>query len=218
VENAPVPIVEAQLPGTAPSLTGPIDTFRPDDATTLQPSKPVKEAAISLPPAAERIGPSHSDVAWIQTKLRDLGYFVGNPSGVWGAVSRNALREFKRMNGLQEDDKWDKETEQRLLSKQSIPASNTFLGGWALDADECQHLGDSGAAPLIIKSRGAETFNGKCDFRSVKREAATSWRIQAACSADGDSWNANISLKVVGPNLNWSSERGTETYVRCVKP
>jgi len=234
--EASVPMADVSPPtdsrATAPSmpsLTGPMDVFHADEPTTLQPAKPIdefttlqppkptKEAAIAPPtPAPERTVPSHSDVVWIQTKLRDLGYFGGNTSHVWGAASRTALREFKKMNGLHEDDTWDNETEQRLLSKQNVAASNTFLGGWALDADECQHVGEAGA-PLIIQSRGAEAFSGKCDFRSVRREAATSWRIQAACSSGGDSWNANISLKLVGPNLSWSSERGTETYVRCVK-
>src|SRR5215470_14340158 len=169
--EASVPMADVSPPtdsrATAPSmpsLTGPMDVFHADEPTTLQPAKPIdefttlqppkptKEAAIAPPtPAPERTVPSHSDVVWIQTKLRDLGYFGGNTSHVWGAASRTALREFKKMNGLHEDDTWDNETEQRLLSKQNVAASNTFLGGWALDADECQHVGEAGA-PLIIQS------------------------------------------------------------------
>jgi len=168
-------------------------------------------------PAPER-SPQHGpDALWIQKRLHDLGYYLGSSNGVWGVASRNALRDFKSMNGLQEDDGWDRETEQRLFSRQGIPATNTFVGGWAEDIDQCQH-GQDRSSLITISARGAETFGGKCDFRSVKREATSSWRIQARCSGQGDSWNANINLKLSGPSLNWSSEHGAATYVRCLKP
>ncbi len=221
VEAAPSTIVEMQSPnigGPPPPLIGPLDLFRTKDAISVQPARPVREAAIPAPPEAERNPSNRSDAVWIQTKLHDLGYFAGNGDGVWGPASRNALRDFKTMNGLQEDDKWDRETEQRLLlSKQNVPASSTFIGGWAQSVEECQRF-RGGGAPLVIRSRGAESDSVKCSFRSVKREVATMWRIQAACSAAGQSWNANVSLKLAGSNLNWSSERGSETYVRCLKP
>jgi peptidoglycan hydrolase-like protein with peptidoglycan-binding domain len=173
--------------------------------------------AIPPPPDAERNPSNRSDAVWIQAKLHELGYFAGNGNGIWGQASRNALHDFKAMNGLAEDDKWDRETEQRLASKQNVPASSTFIGGWAQNVEECQRFRGIGA-PLIIRSRGAETDSVKCSFRSIKRELATAWRIQAACSAGGQSWNANVSLKLAGTNLHWSSENGKETYVRCVKP
>ncbi len=197
-------------------LIGPPDLFQMKDAVSVQRLRPAADAA-DPPPAGARDPSNRPDAVWIQTKLRDLGYYAGNVGGAWGPASRNALRDFKTMNGLPEDDKWDPATEQRLLSRQRIRASSTFIGGWAKDIEECQHPLDGGA-PLKIRARGAETNRGRCDFRSVKREAAAVWRIHAACSAEASAWNANISLKLTGSNLNWSSERGTETYVRCLKP
>ncbi len=220
VEAAPSTIVEmrpAETGGAPPPLIGPLDLFQTKDVISVQPPKPISEAAIPAPPEAERNPSIRSDATWIQAKLHDLGYFAGNGNGVWGPASRSALRDFKTINGLQEDDKWDRETEQRLLSKQSVPASSTFIGGWAQSVEECKRYRGSGA-PLVIRSRGAETDGVKCSFKSVKREVATMWRIQAACSAAGQSWNADVSLKLIGSNLNWSSERGSETYVRCMKP
>ena len=148
--------------------------------------------------------------------MRDLGYYFGNGDAVWRADSRSALRDFKAKNGLAENDTWDKETEQRLSSDQNIHAGSIFVGRWGLDIDQCQKVQD-GSAPITISSHRAETGRAACAFRSVKREAANSWRIQALCSADGNSWNANISLKLNGSELSWSSERGTATYVRCPK-
>jgi hypothetical protein len=223
IEAAPATVVEMQSPdigGPPPSLIGPADLFQTKDAISVRPPNPTREAAIPAipaPPEAERNPSNRSDAIWIQTKLHDLGYFAGNGNGMWGQASRNALRDFKAMNGLAEDDKWDRETEQRLASKQNVPAASTFIGGWAQSVEECHRFRGVGA-PLVIRSRGAETDSVKCSFRSIKREVATAWRIQAACSAGGQSWNANVSLKLTGPNLHWSSENGKETYVRCVKP
>src|SRR5262252_1060874 len=172
VEAAPATVVEMQSPdigGPPPPLIGPPDLFRTKDAISVRPSGPIREAAIPPPPEAERNPANRSDAIWIQTKLHDLGYFAGNGNGIWGQASRNALRDFKTMNGLAEDDKWDRETEQRLLSKQNVPAASTFIGGWAQSVEECQRFRGPGA-PLVIRSRGAETDSVKCSFKSIKRE------------------------------------------------
>jgi Putative peptidoglycan binding domain len=229
-EAAPTTVVQMQSARAPSPLLSPRDLFQ-TDAITAPPGRSVREAAIPPPelersvreaaippPEPERNPSNRSDALWIQTRLRDLGYFAGNGTGVWGPASRYALRDFKTMNGLAEDEKWDLDTEHRLASKQTVPASSTFIGGWAQSADECQRFHGAGA-PLVIRSRGADTENVKCSFRSVKRELATSWHVQATCTAGGQSWNANVSLKLTGSSLNWSSENGKETYVRCsVKP
>jgi hypothetical protein len=219
-----------------PQLPAPV--WRPDDPVVANPTgprvstfaateppkepaatEPLKEtAAVALPPPDTDLNPQNpSDAIWMQARLGDLGYFSATRSGVWGPASRSALRDFKSMNGLQEDDHWDRETEQRLSSRQVIPAAKTFVGGWAQDINQCENARDRGA-PIVISSRAARTAGGACDFRSVKREASALWRVQAVCTAGGYSWNANVKLQLSAPNLIWSSERGTATYVRCSKP
>jgi len=174
--------------------------------------KPAEEMPAPPAPGAGRNPRNRPDALWIQTRLRELGYFAGNRNGVWGAASRNALRDFKSMNGLPEDDRWDQETEQRLLSERGIHAAATFIGGWAEDLEQCRNRRDR----ITINSRGAKTDGAECSFRSVKREGARRWYIVAVCSAEGHSWNANVTLKLIAANLSWSSERGTTTYVRCL--
>ena len=91
-------------------------------------------------------------------------------------------------------------------------ADSTFVGGWTEDSRMCR---SGRKAPLVISSRVAKTASGECNFGSVAREAANRWRVTATCAAEGKSWRANITLKLAEPNLTWSSERGTVTYVRC---
>jgi peptidoglycan hydrolase-like protein with peptidoglycan-binding domain len=184
---------------------------------TAPAAQPPKEEAANSMSGTERDPQNRPDATWIQAKLGDLGYFSGNRNGVWGGASRSALRDFKSMNGLPENDRWDKDTEQRLSSREVIPASKTFIGGWAEGDDQCGSDADHGP-PIVISSRAAKTEGGECNFRSIKREGAGHWRVDAVCTSEGNSWNANIDLKLSPPNLIWTSERGATTYVRCGKP
>jgi len=91
-------------------------------------------------------------------------------------------------------------------------ADSNFIGGWTDDIGRCR---TGRKAPLVISLRAAKTANRECNFGFVAREAANRWRVTAICAAEGRFWRANIALKLMEPNLTWSSERGTETYVRC---
>lgn len=167
-------------------------------------------------PAVQRNLSNRSDVIIVQKELRDLGYYSGNINGIWGNTSRIALRDYKLMNGLPDDDRWDEQTNNLLSSNQGTAASGTFIGDWSLDANLCPRDRDL-PAPLAINSRGAQTALGKCDFRSVKREEPGRWVVRAVCWVEGNSWDASITLKLAGMKLSWSSERGTTVYLRCPK-
>jgi hypothetical protein len=143
------------------------------------------------PPETERSPLNRSDTMWIQEKLHDLAYFSGERDGVWDVASRNALHDFKIMNGLSADDRWDRETEQRLSLGQSIRADNTFIGRWASDIGQCR-LGRDHGASIVITSRAAETGSTECDFHSVTRQIASRWRVTATCSAGRNSWSTNL--------------------------
>jgi hypothetical protein len=92
-----------------------------------------------------------------------------------------------------------------------------YIGVWAREPAECRHRAADDQR-IRVDARSAESSGGRCAFRSVRQEDADHWRVRASCNAGLESWSANISLRMVGPNLRWSSERGTETYVRCPNP
>jgi peptidoglycan hydrolase-like protein with peptidoglycan-binding domain len=173
-----------------------------------------------------------ADAARVQQRLADLGFFVGTPNGTWGPRSRQALREFKSANGLPADDHWSAGIQSRLFALDAqratpragvqpaeiagapqqafVPSTEGFVGNWASDAAECRASG----AGIHVGPGGAEGYGGTCSFGSVQREGSA-WRVKAACSGSGTTWNANIKLAVSGDRLRWSSERGTAVYVRC---
>jgi hypothetical protein len=73
--------------------------------------------AIYPPPSGATMNPlNRKDAIRIHSRLRDLGLFRGKNDTVWSDASRLAIREFKKKNGLQSDDNWDGNTENRLFA------------------------------------------------------------------------------------------------------
>ncbi len=105
----------------------------------------------------------------------------------------------------------------RSAETPAAPRVEAFIGIWARESAECRNRATEDLR-IRIDARSAESGGVRCAFRSVRQEDADRWRVRASCNAALDSWSANISLRMIGPSLRWSSERGTETYVRCPSP
>ena len=193
----------------------------PDAEVSALPSvMEISSAQVPVPESANTVTtPQQLDLGEIenarrvQQRLIDLGFLFGAADGIWGQGSRRALREFRAANGIGEGDTWDEATEERLLRAQDVRAANTsdisFTGGWGTDLAECRD------SPIKITARRVEAFGTACEFRSTERESSNVWRLRAECANKTERWNANIRLTVSTSKLTWSSERGTETYVRC---
>jgi hypothetical protein len=166
--------------------------------------------SITTFPAPRRDLRQIEDAKRIQRRLIDLGFLFGTADGNWGPRSRKALQTFRVAQRIGNNDTWDEEAERGLFSPTAVraPASGTFVGGWAINVDQCR-------SPLQINTQRAEAFGATCQFNSTQRESANEWRIRASCADEHDQWNANIRLTLGGSRLIWASERGTVTYLRC---
>jgi len=99
-----------------------------------------------------------------QSRLRELGFLQGPTKG-WDSFSRSALRDFKAINGLSPDDKWDSKTQELLISGAPMRAEQTFVGSWSETACD-----DNSRPDLIINSRRAvSSAGGVCEFSSIRR-------------------------------------------------
>jgi hypothetical protein len=105
----------------------------------------------------------------------------------------------------------------RSAEASAAARSEAFIGIWAREPAECRNRATDDLR-IRIDAHSAESGGVRCAFRSVRQEDADRWRVRASCNAALDSWSANIILRMIGPNLRWSSERGTETYIRCPSP
>ena len=113
------------------------------------------------------------------------------------------------MTGLTADDQWDGQTERTLMSEQPVRATESFVGKWAEEAADC----NAPRSSFWITVRQAEKSGTVCKFAAPLRDGSA-WRVQAICTGEGKTWNANVNLSVAGDRLTWSSERGTD-FVRC---
>ncbi len=163
------------------------------------------------------------DATKIHSKLRELGFYRSNSNTLWSAASRDALKGFKIANSLGGDDQWDAATELRLLSTQANEAPKDIRaafeavtgGVWSSDLRACPGgVGNTDALPLTITSKRAETESARCEFGEVSGQGQN-WKTTGTCTANGQTWVANISLMRLGDTLTWTSERGTAKYLRC---
>jgi Putative peptidoglycan binding domain len=146
------------------------------------------------------------DVKEIQKQLASLGYFAGPVVGVWGPRSRDALRIFKDTNSLPANIRWDEDTEAVLFGGNAKEAD--FSGTWAVDVESCSTF------PVILQKSGAKAGDTSCVFAKTRRTMG-GWDIPATCSNARERWTTQVRLAINGSKLTWTSQRGTETYLRC---
>jgi len=119
------------------------------------------------------------NLRWVQSRLQQLGY-LRSAAKTWDPPSRSA-REFKAMNNLGANEKWDLKTEETLVSGSALRADQTFLGSWSEGGCE------KGSKPEItINSRQAvSSTGGVCEFSTIS-QAGSAWSITTTCSNSGE--------------------------------
>ena len=90
----------------------------------------------------------------------------------------------------------------------------TYAGMWGADQSACSTRNRKGLLPTMIDTDGARAGETFCRFKR-KQETQSGWNVVANCSNGRERWVANVRLKVQGERLTWSSERGSQAYVRC---
>jgi hypothetical protein len=89
-----------------------------------------------------------------------------------------------------------------------------YAGMWGADQSACSTTNRKRLLPTMIDTDGARAGETFCRFKK-KQESQSGWNVVANCSNGRERWVANVRLKVQGERLTWSSERGSQAYVRC---
>ena len=226
--NWPEPTYSGSQPAANNSLkTSPDAALAPPPIDSTPSKLPEPTTLTPMPNAPLDIAPSpdqlisegkevrsvnnREDVRWIQTRLAELGYLRRPASGMWDAPSRMALRDFKIMNKLVNNDTWDAETEKAFGPASALRADESFLGSWS----ETAPCDSSLPAPMVITSRRATASSGGfCDFLNISPDSG-GWRIRTRCSDAGQKWTYDIRFSVSSGRLVWDGKSGKTTYFRC---
>lgn len=106
--------------------------------------------------ALSKIGSRSQEVKQIQTALRDRGYFTSNIDGIFGTLTKNAVMNFQRDNGLTVDGIAGKNT----LAALGIADASQSFGGY--DSSDYELL----ARTISAEARG-ETYLGQVAVGAV---------------------------------------------------
>lgn len=97
-----------------------------------------------------------------------------------------------------------------------VPSFKALAGTWAPRASACPKRSKGGGEfiPVVISAESAVSESASCAFER-KRPDGAQWQVVARCSNAQDQWTANIRLALANERLEWTSERGRQTYLRC---
>jgi hypothetical protein len=94
--------------------------------------------------------------------------------------------------------------------------SISITGLWAPTPSACSPKSNRRQLlPAVINQDGAWAGEVSCTFRQLKQEGNVAV-ASSTCSNGRRRWTANVRMAVDGDRLTWSSERGSQTYVRCI--
>ena len=177
-------------------------------------SKPVvsstQSASVESTPEAGSL--NSEDTQQIQQRLRDLGFLPGPPTGAWDARSRAALRDFKVVNRLANNDTLDLQAKEKLISQIAVRADQSFIGSWS--KAPCESTSKDNLR-LTINSRRIKTSDGGvCEFHDFASDPP-GWRVRAMCSQGKERWKADGKFTLRNKKLIWASEGDVSSYVRC---
>jgi len=140
------------------------------------------------------MGASSNDVLVMQRRLKDLGYFSGEPSGAFDDATRQAVESFQMVNGLPINGVADGATLMRLMADSPItwPAFLTEMS-----AGE----GDTGLNVYVLQSRlgqmGYYTGSRTACFGELTRQAVEGFQrdfgLEVTGQADAATWAAIYS-------------------------
>lgn len=101
-------------------------------------SPPRAEPEPAGPSAALKPGQSNARVLELQQRLRDLRYWVGEPDGVYGDLTAQAVMAFESAEGLPRDGVAGKQELDRLADAEVVTARNAT--GDVIEVDERRQL------------------------------------------------------------------------------
>jgi hypothetical protein len=148
-----------------------------------------------------------------QERLAEIGYLRAAAGDTWSPEANEALREFKTAQGLGPEPVLDEATERALYDPAHLESAK-FVGVWAPEIAACAPRNRTRLLTAVINHKGAWAGDVSCSFAEPKRDGDT-WSFAAVCSRGRNRWTSNVRLTPTGDALIWSSERGTQRYLRC---
>jgi peptidoglycan hydrolase-like protein with peptidoglycan-binding domain len=172
-------------------------------------------------------GASGSEITVIQERLRQLGYFNQSPTGNFGSVTRNAVIQFQRQNGLNPDGVIGSQTINLLFSASARPTqflSNGIPATTSIEGDRNQLVtsrrinelrrGDRGPQVRLLQERLTDKgfYPGLIDgiYGTQTQSAVKQFQQENNFFADGVASSATLTA------LGIKTDAATGSYIVVV--
>jgi hypothetical protein len=100
-------------------------------------------------------------------------------------------------------------------ARAKAPARAPFAGVWAESPEACTPaMQREGSLLAYISARRGRAGDTACSFRKIRRTGNT-WNIAAVCSDAETTWKSDVQLSLTRGRLTWTSQKGSQSYVRC---
>ncbi len=135
-----------------------------------------------------RLGMEGDDVAALQLRLKELGYFTGAADGVFDADTMIAVAEFQLANRLNANGVVDESTAKKIYSTSALPKEEEEEDEPVIPNDTLE-LGESGAAVKSLQTRlkelGYYTGTVDGDFDVSTYNAVKAFQSRNGLTVDG---------------------------------
>ncbi len=92
------------------------------------------------------------------------------------------------------------------------PAPASFAGTWGTDLEQCKKQQDNADAPMIVTDKGFDQHEAHCTFTKVTATGAGAWKVESACTVEGNEQPDTMDLTLAGDTLTVNN---TTKLVRC---
>ncbi len=147
-----------------------------------------------------RYGMEGEDVARLQLRLKELGYYTGTADGRYGSSTQTAVKDFQRKNRLNVDGVCGPDTVKAVYDKNAIPAGSSEETPGPSDPvvpDEPLEWGDKGDAVTKLQSRlkelGYYTIKVDGQFGSGTYTALRAFQQRNNLTVNGKADQATLS-------------------------
>lgn len=127
-------------------------------------------------------GSTSNDVLSVQRKLKEYGYFLGDPDGVFGDSTQQAVEKFQMVNGLTVSGVADGAVLMRLMADSPITWSAYLTEMSAAEGDTGLNV-----YALQKKLQALGYFTGSCtaSFGELTREAVLAYQVDMGLEQNG---------------------------------
>ena len=189
-----------------PAETKPEETTTETETTTEETSVPTEQASESTS-SSMRVGTRGENVTELQQQLRTLGYFNQEPTGYYGEITKNAVMEFQRTNGISVDGIVGSGTQSTLNGSPASASTDSSSSSESTSSNNSSSSSESASSNNSSSSSESTSSNNS----SSSSESTSSNNSSSSSNESTASESSNAAAPAPSTNNNAAPATNTNT-------